>query len=188
MDRRVKYTKKTIKECFFELLNEKEINKITVSELCAKADINRATFYRYYIDIYDLLEKIQDEFIEELKVISSQKDYTVFSFSKEMLQVFLNNKDLLNVVFKTQNHIYFLNDFLDIAYDKCKNKWTKETENLDEKDIEFAATFIFNGAIGVINYWVQNEFTESVDEIASVIEELSYYGIKSYLYKEKKKC
>ena len=65
MDRRVKYTKKIIKECFFDLLNEKEINKITVSELCTKADINRATFYRYYIDIYDLLEKIQEEFIEE---------------------------------------------------------------------------------------------------------------------------
>ena len=48
-------------------------------------------------------------------------------------------------------------------------------------------TFIFNGAIGVINYWVQNEFTESVDEISTIIEELSYNGIKSYLYNEKKK-
>lgn len=187
MDRRVKYTKKIIKECFFDLLNEKEINKITVSELCTKADINRATFYRYYIDIYDLLEKIQEEFIEELKVISGEKDYTVFSFSKEMLQVFLNNKDLLRIVFKTQNHIYFLNDFLDIAYEKCKNKWTRDIGYLDEKNIEFATTFIFNGAIGVINYWVQNEFTESVDEISTIIEELSYNGIKSYLYNEKKK-
>ena len=53
--------------------------------------------------------------------------------------------------------------------------------------IEFATTFIFNGAIGVINYWVQNEFTESVDEISTIIEELSYNGIKSYLYNEKKK-
>ena len=187
MDRRVKYTKKIIKECFFELLNEKEINKITVSELCTKADINRATFYRYYIDIYDLLEKIQDDFINELKLISSEKDYTVFSFSKEMLQVFLNNKELLNIIFKTQNHIYFLNDFLEIAYEKCKNKWSKEIENLDEQKIEFAATFIFNGAIGVINYWVQNEFSDTVDEISAIIEELSYNGIKSYLYNEKKK-
>ena len=187
MDRRVKYTKKTIQDCFFELLNEKEINKITVSELCTKADINRATFYRYYIDIYDLLEKIQEEFIDELKIISSEKDYTVLSFSKEMLQVFLNNKELLKIVFKTQNHIYFLNDFLDIVYEKCKNKWTREIENLEEKDIEFATIFIFNGAIGVINYWVQNDFSESVDDISTIIEELSYNGIKSFLYHEKKK-
>ena len=104
-----------------------------------------------------------------------------------MLQVFLNNKELLNIIFKTQNHIYFLNDFLEIAYEKCKNKWSKEIENLDEQKIEFAATFIFNGAIGVINYWVQNEFTDTVDEISAIIEELSYNGIKSYLYNEKKK-
>ena len=187
MDRRIKYTKKIIKDCFFELLSEKDINKITVSELCNKADINRATFYRYYIDIYDLLEKIQGEFINELKELSSEKDYTVFTFSKEMLQVFLNNKELLNINFKTKNHIYFLSEFLDIAYDKCKNKWSKEINNLDEKNIEFAATFIFNGAIGVINYWVQNEFNDSIDYIAKTIEELSYNGIKSYLYNEKKK-
>ena len=66
-------------------------------------------------------------------------------------------------------------------------KWSKEVNNLDEKNIEFAATFIFNGAIGVINYWVQNDFNDSVDYIAKTIEELSYNGIKSYLYNEKKK-
>ena len=69
MDRRVKYTKKVIKETFISLLEEKELNKITVSELCSIADINRATFYRYYLDIYDLYDKIRDEFVSELKQI-----------------------------------------------------------------------------------------------------------------------
>ena len=67
MDRRIKYTKKTIKDTFISLLSEKDIKKITVSEICKLADINRATFYRYYLDVYDLLDKIQEEFIEELK-------------------------------------------------------------------------------------------------------------------------
>ena len=48
MDRRVKYTKKIIKDTFLNLLKEKEISKITVSEICKLSDINRATFYRYY--------------------------------------------------------------------------------------------------------------------------------------------
>lgn len=58
MDRRTKYTLKTIKETFLDLLQENNINKITVKEICDNADINRATFYRYYTDIYDLLKKI----------------------------------------------------------------------------------------------------------------------------------
>ena len=187
MDRRVKYTKKIIKDYFLELLNEKDINKITVSELCTKADINRATFYRYYIDIYDLLDKIQNDFVNELVKLSSEKDYTVFSFSKEMLQVFLNNKDLLKIIFKTKNHIFFLSEFLDLVYDMCKNSWTKQITDLDERKIEYAATFIFNGAIGIINNWIQNDFNEPVEFVAKIIEELSYNGIKSYLGIEKKK-
>ena len=186
MDKRIKYTKKVIKECFFELLDKKDLNKITVSELCLNADINRATFYRYYIDIYDLLEKIQDDFITELKEFSSEKNYTVLSFSEEILNVFLNNKDLLKIIFKTKNHIYFLSEFLDNAYDMCKTKWSKEICNLDEKNVELATTFIFNGAIGIVNNWVQNDFNDSVEYIAKTIEELSYNGIKSYLYNEKR--
>ena len=100
MDRRIRYTKKIIKETFLNLLEEKELNKITVSEICRISDINRATFYRYYLDVYDLLDKIQQDFIEELKETSYNKDYTVFTFSKDMLQVCLNNKDLLKVIFK----------------------------------------------------------------------------------------
>ena len=50
MDRRTKYTKKIIKDTLIKLLSEKEIKKVTVSEICAIADVNRATFYRYYLD------------------------------------------------------------------------------------------------------------------------------------------
>ena len=46
MDRRIKYTKNIIKTTFLKKLEEKEINKITVSEICKEADVNRATFYR----------------------------------------------------------------------------------------------------------------------------------------------
>ena len=67
MDRRTKYTKTIIKDTFLNLLENKDITNITVTEICKEADINRATFYRYYIDIYDLLTKVEEEFTDELK-------------------------------------------------------------------------------------------------------------------------
>ncbi len=183
MDRRIKYTKTVIKDTFLSLLKEKEINKITVSEICKIADINRATFYRYYLDIYDLLNKIEDEFVEEIKSASSSEDeYSVASFSKNLLEVFLENKDLVTILFNTMNNLYFLNDILDLVYQKCKEKWEKDLVNISSESIEYASVFIFNGALGVVNYWVKNGFTKSVDEIANIIEKLSYYGIKKYIY------
>lgn len=185
MDRRTKYTKKVIKDTFLKLLEEKDIKKITVSEICQLSDINRATFYRYYIDIYDLLDKIEKELITELKNTSNKSNTTtVSSYSKDLLLVFLNNKELIKVLFNTNNNIYFLNDILSTAYEKCKNKWQSDLPNLSDKEIEYASVFIFNGALGVINFWVKNDFNQSVDEISNIIEQLCYYGTKRFIYKK----
>ena len=51
-DRRTKYTKSVIRQALFDLLKEKPLNKITVTDICKMADINRSTFYSYYEDVY----------------------------------------------------------------------------------------------------------------------------------------
>lgn len=185
MDRRIKYTKKIIKDTLIDLLNKKDIKKITVSEICKIADINRATFYRYYLDIYDLLDKIEEEFVTELKLVSRQSNNdTISGFTKDLLNVFLSNKDLVKVLFNTNNNIYFLNDVLEVAYEKCKDKWQKDLPTISEQDIEYASLFIFNGALGVVNYWVKNDFDKDVDEVSTIIERLSYFGTKRFIYKK----
>ena len=47
-NRRTAYTKTAIRRTFFELLEEKDFDKISVREICQRADINRSTFYRHY--------------------------------------------------------------------------------------------------------------------------------------------
>lgn len=185
MDRRIKYTKKVIKETFLDLIKEKDIKKITVSEICNIADINRATFYRYYLDVYDLLDKIEEEFVSELKTASNniESEYSVASFTSVLLNVFLDNKNLVKILFSTKNITNLLNEVLEIAYIKCKEKWENDLPNLDDEEIEYASLFIFNGALGVINFWVQNDFDKEIDEISHIIEQLSYYGTKRFIYK-----
>lgn len=184
MDRRTKYTKNIIKETFINLLEKKEINKITVSEICKIADINRSTFYRYYLDVYDLLYKIQDELVNRLKNVKSNKKYTVESFSEEILNVFLEEKKLIKILFDTNENIYFLNTILEVAYQKCKETWIEENKDLKEEEIEYASVFIFNGALGIVNYWVKNNFDKPVDEIVETINILSNYGTNKYIYKK----
>lgn len=185
MDRRIKYTKKVIKDTFLSLLVQKDIKKITVSEICKIADINRATFYRYYLDVYDLLDKIQEEFVQELKKASMiTNDENISTFSKDLLNVFLENKELVKILFNTTNNIFSLNDILEVAYEKCKAKWLEDLPNLKEEDIEYATVFIFNGALGVVNYWIKNNFDKDVNKISTIIEQLSYYGTKRFIYKK----
>lgn len=186
MDRRIKYTKKVIKDSLITLLNEKEINKITVSEICKLADINRATFYRYYLDAYDLLDKIKEELVSELVDASQRPDTekSVYNFAKGLLVVLENNKKLAKILFNNKSNIYFLNEILEIAYNRCKKRWLDNLADLDEKDADYASVFIFNGALGAVNYWVQNDFDMTIDEISHIIEDLSYYGVRTFIYKK----
>ena len=50
-DGRVRYTKMRIRSAFYELLQKTEYEKITVTSICDLAEINRATFYKHYLDV-----------------------------------------------------------------------------------------------------------------------------------------
>ncbi len=188
MDRRIKYTKKVIKDTFLNLLEKKDISSITVTEICEIADINRGTFYRYYMDVYDLLKNIEQEFIDEIKnspSIENIHDHSIYSFTKGILSIFENNKKLVKILFNTDNNIYFLNEVLDVAYDKCMTRWEQEQPDINEEELDNAVVFIFNGALGVINYWIKNDFSISSDDIAKYIEKYCLHGAKIYLPKNK---
>ncbi|MBR4262304.1 MAG: TetR/AcrR family transcriptional regulator C-terminal domain-containing protein [Bacilli bacterium] len=187
MDRRVKYTQKVIKDTFLSLLEKKDISNITVTEICEIADINRATFYRYYLDVYDLLKKIEDEFMDQIKnsqPILNLTDYSVYSFAHEILTIFYNNKKLVNILFNTNNNMYFLNDVLEVAYEKCLEKWKTDDIDISDDEVEYAIVFVFNGALGMLNYWVKNNFDMSIDDLSRSIEKLSIYGARKFIYKK----
>lgn len=65
VDRRVRKTKKQLRECLTRLLKEKKVQDITVRELTDMADLNRGTFYLHYRDVFDLLEKTENELLDE---------------------------------------------------------------------------------------------------------------------------
>ena len=74
-DRRVKRTKEMIFSAFKELmLNHEEYLKISVTELCEKANISRRTFYSYFDSIDDLLKMLQKEAIESFIYMTKGAD------------------------------------------------------------------------------------------------------------------
>lgn len=81
-------TNRLIKNVFAEMLSEyKEISRISVSELCARAEISRGTFYSHYDDIYGVAEDYENELIDhffdnaKLLTPTMWNSLSIFSFS-----------------------------------------------------------------------------------------------------------
>ncbi|GFN32180.1 TetR/AcrR family transcriptional regulator [Paenibacillus xylaniclasticus] len=65
-DPRIIRTRQLIRDAFVELLQEMEIEKITVNRIAERATINRVTFYLHYRDIPDMMDKMADEMTDKL--------------------------------------------------------------------------------------------------------------------------
>ena len=66
-DKRIRRTKKLLRQALTRLMQQKDFQSITVTDVVREADINRGTFYAHYRDVYDLREKIEAEMIEDLR-------------------------------------------------------------------------------------------------------------------------
>ncbi len=69
MDLRATKTEQAIRSAFYAQRQKQPLEKLRISELCAQAQINKSTFYRHYLDIYDLSDTLEQELLE--KVTSS---------------------------------------------------------------------------------------------------------------------
>ncbi len=67
-DKRIIKTKKNIKETFIKILSKVPFEKITIKELCEKANVSRITFYAHFNDKYDLVESISKDMINSAQI------------------------------------------------------------------------------------------------------------------------
>ena len=85
-----------IQNVFLELLKEKPVAKITVKEICGHAEINRSTFYKHYQDVYDLMEKLENEAVEAFeKLLDSYVQNETVLALVTLLTSLRENRELL---------------------------------------------------------------------------------------------
>lgn len=71
-------SRRMIRTAYAELLKEKDLSKITVTDIVKRADLNRATFYAHYPDVRGVTEEIENEIIEKMMDILCEFQYTNF--------------------------------------------------------------------------------------------------------------
>ena len=149
-DLRVYKTKKAIREAFLELRKTKPLEKIKVSDVCDLAMCIRATFYRYYQDIYDLNDQLEDEAINRLVSTFEDKEallYKTESYLKALYISLEQNYDYYYTLFHDRK------DVLTIKIEKQTLEFykTRYANNMEE---EILISFIIHGILYTIDEYL----------------------------------
>lgn len=181
-DRRVRRTKKLLLDALTELLMHKQINEISVKELTELADINRGTFYVYYRDIFDMLEKIEDEMFQSLENIMSLHDYDdVKHHMKPILLSLFNfieeNQAMCRVLLSPNGDMNFLHRLFDVIMSKCRNILSGKGSPVSEEEFEYRYNFVVFGCAGLIRCWVNHHCNESSTYMSELADSMIRGGI-----------
>lgn len=183
-DRRIRHTKKFIKDALLELLKEKSISKISITELCKKADINRNTFYSHYNYPEDVLKEMEDDIIQQYQVLFNalphQEDSTVLVL--EICKLIKKEPAFSHILLNDLNGS-FLNRLIAITHEKNIHDWKKISQFKNEETAEKFYRFTLAGATSIIQNWCLNGFKESPEEIVDFIIKLSLYGMNGFITK-----
>lgn len=181
-DRRICHTKKFLKEALIELLKEKPLTKITITELCQKADINRNTFYCHYTLPEDILSEIEEEILCNLEDLFNEKnrDKEDTNLVYAICKLLKDNPDLSYVLFKNIDKS-FINQLIALCHDKNIHDWKKISQYTNDETAEMFYRFTLSGATSIIQEWCNNGFKEPLDKIANFIEKLSLFGLNGFI-------
>ena len=182
-DRRVLYTKMFLRESLLALMKEKPIAKITPTELCRHAKINRNTFYAHYDSPDELLKSIENELYERVRrsIERSLKNGSISALLTEICQAIYDNRDLCAAVFSEYGDKDFLRHIIDLAHDRTVAEWKAAGIRNDNEQIEMFYCFSVNGGVSVIQKWIQGGMEKSPHEIAQFIERSSYFGLRGFV-------
>lgn len=169
MDLRVKKTRNSIVNAFLQLRAKKPLERITVKELSDLAEINKATFYLHYNDIYDLSEQLENELFERAFNSIEHPDSALSEpklFIRELCESFIANKSLIDIIFGK--------DRRGILADKFESEikrfiYEKQPQYKDSPRLDVALTYMIKG--GYYAYvenagYGTNEVVNAIGEMA----------------------
>lgn len=152
-----------IEKVFIELIQKDPLNRITVSEICAKAGINRSGFYANFTDIYDLAEYVVESLNQELKNVYAREPYVHHDDSYlHLLEHIYCHQELYKACF----HLGYEKKY---PFSLCDESLA--ASRYGNRHIEYHNAFFNAGLNRIIELWLENGCKESPREMADIIKE-----------------
>lgn len=174
LDRRQIKTKKAIIGAFIHLLQEKDISKITITELSKIANIDRKTFYLHYESISDLYNDLGNMVVSIIKdeiIDFSTGNGSAYEFFTGINEIISEKIDLFKSIAKNNDFTDFMFMIKDILSDELIEMYGKKNTSANER-LKLTAEFIASGTISMYLRWLKGDTGITMDELALIAAEM----------------
>lgn len=178
MDRRVKYTRRVLNESLIRHLEQKDLKKITVKELCEEADVNRSTYYAHFTDPFDQLTKLKSEVLGDLTEYTraidtgncpaAERPYRVLC---ALLQFVETRKPLFRILLNKSGNRDLQLDILNLLGEKAFSGRTETALSKEER--EYLLLYASNGCFGMFYHWLMEDSSISSDQLAHMMADFT---------------
>ncbi len=154
-----KFTRKAIVDSFLRLLNEKSFEKITVKSIVEDCGVNRKTFYYYFEDIYDLVEKVFEEEIEKSRHLLSP-EMSVEEIVNAFCDLIEKNKRIVAHAFFAAGENEMKRFFYNILCPAFASgvKFATVGKAISDDDIDTISRIFTFSIVGSVVIWISNGF------------------------------
>lgn len=182
-DRRVRKTKKQLRQGLAKLMSQKPINEITVKELVEEVDINRSTFYLHYTDIYDMLNQIENELMEEIVNIITigEEQLKSFSFLVKLFTMLDNNREICKALVGPHGDMSFITKIENYIANSIDQYATDIYTDAIQNDLKYIHSYCITGCVGMFKTWIIEDHRETPEHMAELTYHMLTNTLKSYL-------
>ena len=169
----VSKTKREIARATRQLLKEKPINKITIKEITDRCELTRNAFYYHFDDIYDVINFIFENEVDNLfEEFMDEKDFEG-GFNKGITLLY-ENRDMMVHIYKTHQH-----DIVNNYLGKIMHKMIFKMINAIDKDCRYSLTtrkvtamFYRSAFVGVVEQWLTHEPVLAPEPVAALCDDI----------------
>lgn len=187
-DRRIARSKRALRTALIELIEERGLDAVSVGDLCARADLNRGTFYNHFHDKDDLLTTLEDEVITDLERIQEQmRDLTVMDlvryrmrkqplpFLVDLFDYLREQGDFLHAITGPGGDIRFAPRLRDSVCANLIQTILHERYRANPTPfVQYYVAFYATAYLGVIEHWIETGMQESSEDMALIAMRLFF--------------
>ena len=172
LDRRTRKTREALYVAMAELLSEKRLQDISVTELARRADVNRSTFYMHFQDIYSMVECMQRDFTDTVKAVLRERGEELATGSvrptfETLYSYFRDHRKMFDLVFGAKGVDSFYGDVATVISETLLEVLPLDC-SLPEQTALYIMDFVARGSIGLAKAWVERGCVEDVDAMVEL--------------------